>query len=216
MIPKIKRSVKKFLLNESGMVSKQSLLRMGVGLAMLTGSSIKASGAELTSESWSNSAVDGDSCSCTRTVSGSTWTDDWDRFKEFISVDDKSKECECDYDSSGCNEWWTAGHINFHFDGNLGDHYQSTQNVSGLTANRCSKDSDDWVDKWCYHESCDYGSLEYNNNIKIYTPWGIHDNSISLSDETGISIKAEHDNAIHELDLTIATKTRYHDSTASW
>ena len=84
MIPKIKRSVKKFLLNESGMVSKQSLLRMGVGLAMLTGSSIKASGAELTSESWSNSAVDGDSCSCTRTVSGSTWTDDWDRFKEFI------------------------------------------------------------------------------------------------------------------------------------
>jgi len=215
MIPKIKKSINKFLLDESGKVSKKSLLRIGVGVVMLAGTSIQVRGAELTSGIWYNSAVDGDECKCTRTVSGTTWTDNWDKFKEFVEVSPKSEECKCDYDSSVCNEWWVAAHANVNFEANLGELAGSSPSGSGYTY--CgSKDSDDWGDEWCYHESCDYGSVSQTKHVSISTPAGIHDNYIALSEEEGTKIVANHNNAVTELDLTIKQTARYHDSTASW
>jgi hypothetical protein len=197
MIPKIKKSIKKFLLDESGKVSKKSLLRIGVGVVMLAGTSIQVRGDELTSGTWYNSAVDGDSCKCTRTVGGTTWTDNWDKFKEFVEVSPNSEECSCDYDSSGCNERSVAAHANVNFEANLG----------GFAGSDSDENSE---------ENCGYGSVSTTAEISMSTPAGIHDNYIALSEEEGTKIVANHNNAITELDLTIKQTAKYHDSMASW
>ena len=54
-LPQIKKSVQKFLLDETGEISKQSLLKIGVGVVMFAGT-VGSSGGATYGETWTGDA----------------------------------------------------------------------------------------------------------------------------------------------------------------
>ena len=218
-LPQIKKRIHKFLLDETGKISKQSLLKIGIGVAMFAGASppvdaVSFSGHDwATSPSWTWKTDNFEHCSffeqqdddayCKATLSGSTLTNsaDWLVFKDKIEGGFTNNHCYLNQVRKFTLFPPTPDNLilktkaEFWIETNMGEFH--------------AVGPSNHVNHWNWEET----TRSSSSTTSIKDPAGLHENSISLNaTDSNTKISALHENAVFPIDLTFKQYAWQHDN----
>ena len=219
-LPQIKKSVQKFLLDETGEISKQSLLKIGVGVVMFAGT-VGSSGGATYGETWTGDADFSDNDwkttnpwkwtgkqvfeHCSWTIGGQDDDHGWCKMEISGPTFDNNETWELykdkiwagftgDYCSLFQGRHWYD--IQTDIDVNVMASFKIETNLGLFTATGDAAHGSHW--------SGDHATRSVSSTTSIKDPAGLHENSISLNaTDSNTKIKATHDNNLIPIDLTL-------------
>ena len=198
MIPQIKKTIRQFILGESGNICKRALIKIGPFILL---GATSASALERT-KSWDYNTESGDHANCTREFTGRTFDEYKDKIELGCRVDTNEDSetnptegaCLSHQYEDYCDNSYVKAHADFCVD-----------TISGMQhGNKITTEAS--------HDSCDTNDMYREANADVVLPGGAHSNEIALTSAADEQITATHTHSISDVDIHLRQRARYHDN----